>query len=816
MRIVYYLLVLLVVVSFGKEVAAQQLKENEIVVIQGEKYVLHQVRTGETLYSISRQFRVDAQLIVEHNPQIKEGLKIGEVLKIPFREEAEWQNLPASKKGDPTYFEYYTISSRRETPYFVAKEFGITVEEIYAYNPKVKRFRKGTKLRIPRWEQVKAEPEKEVEAVQQREEEQERELMRYEVQPGETLYSLSKRYNISESEILFLNPGARKLKSGSVIYLPKTDSGLTFPQSPEKPSRVDKNVPLERGAFFEHTIVSGETLWSLARKYDVSEAELKRLNPMLETSFPAGAAIRVPVKEENIGGAEPVNEDAFLKHEVRPGETLFGLAARYNMDIPEIRKFNPQLENRNLVRGEIILIPRTPEEEIVPLTEKMTVDSVPVEAPRFEDDYYKIEVPEIIPENCRPSGSRFFSTAEYNVALFLPLFVYTNDTLNSIPEKILAGDSLLLAEEELVEDTLVEVDEPKEIFHGFYRESENFLEFYEGVLLAVDSLQRAGMQIRLHVFDTRQKADSIREVIHSPQFLETDLIIGPVYPQVQDEVADIAAKNRIPFISPLSSQSRKLEHNPYYFQVNPSREFLAEKTAELITEEYFNSNFVVIKTSHSGGSTEEKVIDIVREKMLGAGYLGHPQGMRFNIYDFEKEGPFGLSRIFSHEKENVVFVASMNEGDLSVVLSNINNLGEEYSITLIGSNRYEQFHSITDEFFHNLKLQYIAPYWVDYSHPETIRFLKKFREHFHIEPGNFGMQGYDVAFFFLNALKNYGKDFEECLMYQQVHLSQGNYRFEKVSRFGGYMNQGVSVISYERDFDVVRKRVIGPYRFAQK
>jgi hypothetical protein len=40
-------------------------------------------------------------------------------------------------------------------------------------------------------------------------------------------------------------------------------------------------------------------------------------------------------------------------------------------------------------------------------------------------------------------------------------------------------------------------------------------------------------------------------------------------------------------------------------------------------------------------------------------------------------------------------------------------------------------------------------------------------------------------------------------------LLQGNYYFDKVSAFGGYMNKGVSVISYERDYDVVRKRVVG-------
>jgi len=815
----YFLLIVLFTGIFCKA-GAQQLKENEIVVIQGEKFVLHQVRTGETVFSISRNYKVGSEVIEKYNPQISEGLKIGDILKIPYRDGMELQNFPETKKGDPVRFEFYTISSRTETPYFIAREFGITVEEIYAYNPEVNRFRKGTKLRIPVWE-----PDREVvleEPVQEKEQqvEEKQELIMHEVKTGETLFSLARRYKISESEILFYNPGARELKAGSVVYIPKKKEAVFRTPSDKISNTIDETLTetlVKRGNYFEHVVVSGETLWSLTRKYNVAEEELKALNPVLRTGFPAGITLKIPVKDTEPVTAEPVNEDAFLRHVVQPGETLFRLSSQFNLTIPEIRKFNPQLENRNLVQGEILLIPRRPDEEITQFMENIAGDSLKVETRPLESEFYDIEVPVVIPENCRPGQNPQASVTTYDIALFLPLFIHANDTLNREPEKIeIPFDSLLIADDFLQKDTLIERDQPVEMFYDFYRESENFLQFYEGVLLAVDSLQRAGMNIRLNVFDTQQSPDFIRQFIYADEFLETDLIIGPVYPQVQSEVAAIAAKNRIPMVSPLSSQSRVLTSNPYYYQVNPSREFLTAKTAELITEEYFKSNFVVVKTVNSGGIHEEKVVEMVRERMINSGFWGQPQGMQFQVYDFAREGAAGLKHIFSPNKENVVFVASMNEGDLSLILSNINNLAGEFPVTLMGFNRYEQFESISDEFFHNLKLKYIAPYWVDYSHPETIRFLEKFKEHYHTEPDNFGMQGYDVAFYFLNALWNYGKDFNDCLPYQQVHLSQGNYSFEKVSQFGGYMNQGMSVISYEPGFDVVRKRVIGPFRFAEK
>ncbi len=831
-----FLLFFVLVVADGN---AQRLKENELVVIKGEKFVLHQTRTGETIYSLTKRFNVDSAELVGYNPEIADGLKIGEILKIPYRDGAELQDKPVFQKGDPSHFVFHTITSRKETPYFIAKQYGITVEELYAYNPEVKRFRRGKKLRIPRWESPADDVAEQIILQEDKAEEQEEELIKHRVKPGETLYSLSQRYKVSESEILFYNPGARNLKAGSVIYLPKK-KGVTIDEpdeptqkpEPEKPESATAATGL--GNYFNHTIVSGETMWGITRKYDVSEQELKSINPVLKTGFPAGVTIKIPVNDTELSKAKPKNEDAFIKHQVEKGETLYGLAREYNLTIPEIKQFNPVLENRNLVYGETVLIPRKPDEEILSFMEqKKTLEEKEPESvkdtlasgpPIFESDYYEIEIPREIPENCEPSEFKNYTGSVCNVALFLPLFTLANDTLNRekiVPDSLETDSSNVLDETlaatELNQgnDTIVEEELTKEMFHGFYRNTEDFLQFYEGVLLAVDSMQKAGMKIRLNVFDTQQNRDSIRKFIYSEDFLETDLIIGPVYPSVQQEVSDISAKNRIPMISPLAPQSADLNSNSYLYQVNPSREFLATRTADLIAEEYYNSNFIVFNTGNNQ-PTAQRVVELAKEKLYQSGYWGQDYGVNFTEYNFDAEGPFGFKRILTHRKENVVFIPTLNEGEVSVALSNINNLSGDHSVTVIGFNRYEQYSSIDQELYFNLKLHYIDPYWIDYSEPVTVDFIQKFKNTFLTEPDNFGFQGYDVTFFFLNALYDYGRNFEDCLPYMQVDLQQGNYRFEKVSPFGGYMNQGVSVIGYQSDFEVVRKRIIGNYRYAQK
>uniref|UniRef100_UPI003216E153 PBP1 and LysM peptidoglycan-binding domain-containing protein n=1 Tax=uncultured Draconibacterium sp. TaxID=1573823 RepID=UPI003216E153 len=781
------------------QVTAQNVRNDEIVVIKGEKYISHQVRTGETVFSISKKYKVDQAVLKVHNPKIANELSIGDMLRIPYVEGVDLSGKQDKQKGNPDGFITHKIQSRNETPYFIAKQYNITVEELYAYNKRIRKYKKGVKVKIPFWNEVKEQPAVE-ETVQEYVMPVSGETKKHVVVSGETLYGLSKKYNITEAELLARNPEARNLKAGMTIYIPVTGEVVVE----TKPVPVEKETEF---SYFEHIIESGETMWGITRKYGVSESELKTLNPILTSGFPAGAVIKIPVSETDKNVAKPVNDQAFKKHIVENGETLYGLSKKYELSITEIKKYNPVLEKRNLVYGERILIPEQPDEIFEQIVQNNKADSA-----RLVEEYYEVELPLEVSPGCLPDRKEMFVDRTYNIALFLPLFLEANDTLN---REDLVIDSLALFSEEEVEiaqDTIIEMEERKELFKQFYGGSENFVQFYEGVLMAVDSLQNAGVSVRLNVFDTQRKADSIRQYIATDEFLATDLIIGPIYESVQREVAQVAAKNRIPIISPLASQSSITRGNSGYFQVNPTREYLAVQTAEMVAEEYYNSNFIIIKTKNYNGTPEGYLVDLFREKFVNSGFMSDNYGVNFTIYDFENEGSFGLRRIMSKSKENVVYIPSSDEGELSVAISNVNNLADDYSITLIGSNRFPNYSSIQVDHYHNLKLKYIAPYWIDYTKPSTIGFIEKFKSNFNTEPDNFGAQGYDVTLYFMTALTAFGSDFYECLPYLHINQIQGNYHFEKVSQFGGYMNQGVSVISYTRDYRVERKRVKGQPR----
>jgi LysM repeat protein/ABC-type branched-subunit amino acid transport system substrate-binding protein len=737
MKIFHLLFLVLFFFTIPDFVIGQNLKDNELVIIQGEKFILHQVRTGETIFSITRDFKIDSSELLKYNPNISKGLNIGEILKVPFNENVLLSRLPTFKKGDPTSFVNYTIESRGETAYSISKQFGITVEEIYAYNPTVNKLKKGMTLKIPQWE-FKSETEQ-VQSPATNQNSQQENLIEHTVMTGETLFSIGKKYQLTESEILTVNPDAKNLKAGSKLYLPKKNA-----DNVQETNWVEQM----QTRFITHTIVPGETIYGITKKYNVSEEELRAVNPELKTTFQSGSKIRIPVKEN-------------LPTEVNQNS--------------EFKELNSEMQS---LQPEMVFSGITPAE-------------------------------------CLP-GAKIGKNEKIAIALFLPLFLDANNELNKefVAPPIDSLDQFEITDEltgEVIADTLIEQEKPIQLLKEFYANSENFLQFYEGVLIAVDSMQKAGMQIAVNVYDTKDNPESIRKVINNESFLATDLILGPVYENVQQEVAQIAERNHIPLISPFTPKSGIINSNQQFYQINPTREYLAEATAEMIAANYSNTNFIVVKTSSYEGTPEWQLVELIKRKLANQ---GTPNGGRFTVYDFKSGRAAGLSKILLPEKENVVFIPSSDEGELSVAISNINNLAKDFQITLVGAGNYQQkYPSIEISHYHNLNFKYINPYWIDYADPSTINYVEKFISNFGTEPNSYGVQGFDVAWYFLNAIHFYGKDFENCLPYMNTKLVQGNYNFKRVSQSGGFMNAGVSVISYNRNFEVERKGVIGKGKF---
>ena len=168
---------------------------------QNAGYFTHTVSKGQTLYSISRMYEVTVDEIISLNPDCAQKIAIGQKLKIAQKNSA----------AQPDKL-YHTIKSG-ETLYRLSNIYGVTPEAICNANPglSIKNFRTGEVILIPTKGIAKTQP---APAPVQKEEKEENTQIRttHKVEKGETLYSISRSYNITVDELLAANPQIKNKK----------------------------------------------------------------------------------------------------------------------------------------------------------------------------------------------------------------------------------------------------------------------------------------------------------------------------------------------------------------------------------------------------------------------------------------------------------------------------------------------------------------------------------------------------------------------------------------------------------------------------
>ena len=223
-------------------------------------------------------------------------------------------------------------------------------------------------------------------------------LIKHTVKKGETITAIAQKYKIEPSAIYELNPDcSRTLKVESIILIPRaTSKGI-------KSKTESKTVIVEN----THEVQPKETLFGIAKQYEISLEELNAANPeLVETGLKAGQKIKIPSKviskivKENTketSKLEPIKEVVLKEkqeksvalaitkqtvptiHEVVASETKFGIAKQYGISVTDLDKANPILEKEALKVGQKIVIP-IKEGVAVVTTVVKPIETVPVKS----------------------------------------------------------------------------------------------------------------------------------------------------------------------------------------------------------------------------------------------------------------------------------------------------------------------------------------------------------------------------------------------------------------------------------------------------
>ena len=254
------------------------------------------VQKGDTLYSIANKLGTTVSELKKENNLTSNTLQIGQVLRIPTKEiYEEEENVYVVKKGD--------------TLYSIAAANNTTVDELKKVNNLTSNILStGQLLKIP----SALLPES-----------------TYTVKKGDSLYSIAKKYNTTVDELKRTNNLTSNILSiGQVLKLPS-----------DKANDVEKEENT-----ISYTVQKGDSLYSIARKYDTTIDRIKDLNNLTTNLLSIGQVLLIPT-----------DTNLETTYTVQKGDSLYSIAKKYNTTVDRLKQLN-NLSSNLLSIGQILIV----------------------------------------------------------------------------------------------------------------------------------------------------------------------------------------------------------------------------------------------------------------------------------------------------------------------------------------------------------------------------------------------------------------------------------------------------------------------------
>lgn len=562
------------------------------------------------------------------------------------------------------------------------------------------------------------------------------------VRSGETLYNIARAYQVAQAAIMENNPELYQgLKVGNTIKVPVVQEL--------------KNPNKNKDVF--HIVKKGETLYSISKQYNIPTERLAEINQLTDFNVKENQnllisgdvnALKDRKKAEAIAAIAntpvvPAKQQKIVNHEVLPKETLTSISKKYGITINELVENNPFLKAEGLKIGQTLAVPTSKQDnEVEPAT--------------------KVEEKQRTGKDCPPYT--YSSSTAFNVVLMMPF----------------GGER-------------AGVDTSSKSTNG--SRFEDIMQYYEGTLLAVDSLKKGGVSVNLTVVDTKTDKDpnAIAQALKNPALKEANLIIGPVYPEAIPMVAKYAESHRIPMVSPLGSTESVVKNNDYLIQIAPEGDVLTKLSVEYAKKDE-GKTILVIPSDGSDAKLVKEFKSMLKEKLPE---LSYRQG---NNAASQREALRGK---LAEGKKNRFVVLSNNEVFVLDFLQNLTTAAKGYDVEVLGTQKWLKFNSVDMAYIHGSNVQMYVNNYVDYSVETTKTFVRGFRNFYKAEPNNYAFRGFDVAYFFIDAMRKHGPDFIGCLPKLSSKNIHTPFRFVKEGE-GGYMNTDAALIKHIEGYKVVR------------
>jgi len=318
------------------------------------------------------------------------------------------------------------------------------------------------------------------------------------------------------------------------------------------------------------------------------------------------------------------------------------------------------------------------------------------------------------------------------------------------------------------------------------------VELYEGMQLAVEDLKNeAGIDVRLHAYDTRRDSATTAAILAQDELKQMDLIIGPLYAATTGLAQQFSLAHKINIVNPLSDNTDIIGNNPYSFLHKAGAAAKLEK-AEALAQAAFTNKYCLVVYGES-----------LRDSLMAYKYKHRIEAAGFTVTDMHKLERSATRSLYNKLTEphyriedalkiaddslGHVFVASTNP---IVVASSISAVAARPdNIPMVGFTEWLDLRVVRYEQLERLDLFMLGTNYVDIYSEAYERFTTEYRKQYAYYPSKNACTGYDVATFTGKMLHQYGTYYQHALRNSpqvDVALSKGfDYRTSNDNRYLG-------------------------------
>lgn len=315
--------------SIDKQSAVEKASARTASKIDADSWITHKVRRGETLSAIALKYGTTLSKLKDWNNKRNTKIYVGERLKIFGEEYAK--NYASSEK-----LNNYKVK-KGDSLGEIAEKFNVSVSQIKYWNAlKDDSIISGTTLKVY--------GDEEVSSYGSNSSKNEANLQRYVIKSGDAIGQIAEMFNVSAADIRdWNNLSGNKIIAGKTLKIYSdvdvTNSGAKI-----------KEIKASNDGSVVYTVKSGDTIWDIAKEFDVSTNQISDWNNLSGNKIFAGQELKIHESKEK--KEAPKVSDSSM-HTVERGESLYTIALQYNISIADLKKWNNLRKNKIMVGQEL-------------------------------------------------------------------------------------------------------------------------------------------------------------------------------------------------------------------------------------------------------------------------------------------------------------------------------------------------------------------------------------------------------------------------------------------------------------------------------